>query len=413
MKRGLLIIVALFLIAAVVLSYFDRGREPGPIEIAEDMRARACGGELEEFNAYLDKEAVELALKRSELERMRKDFIYSTTKEPHGSLKVRDIIVNTVPELLSFKLQLYSKQVRAGEFGPICNMELVRVGSNESTVKIRFPGGERSTWGFGKVGQEWKLVSIRDVLPLTLASLKSGKKKAVNGKPPYDNTSSEIVPDPGAAESSTQPVLKEGTKEQAYEPEDHTARIEAPDQTDQPHGAEDKNEIETTVIDNEPEEVVEIIAGPSGHDFRNTSWGMTPAQVQAAEGTEPGIKGPDELVYNTYFKGESVKVRYKFTVNALKSGGVIFLNEHPEEIFYVQDYEKRKGDLTAQYGEPVIDEEIWYNRLYEGAPERMGFAVAIGHLKLRTKWRTESSDILLELKSEDYNMILVLSFHSL
>jgi hypothetical protein len=42
----------------------------------------------------------------------------------------------------------------------------------------------------------------------------------------------------------------------------------------------------------------------------------------------------------------------------------------------------------------------------------MGFAVSIGHPKLKTKWSTESSDILLELKSEDYNITVVLSYHS-
>lgn len=400
MKRGLVIIAVFSLIAAIVLSYFDRGREPGPIEIAEDMRARACGGELAGFNDYIDKEAVEHELKKSELERMRKDFVYSTHKEPDGSLKVRNIIVNTVPELLSLKWQLLNNQVSAGEFGPICNMELVRVGKNGSEVKIKFPGGERSTWRFAKIGQKWKLVSIQDVMPLTIASLKLGKKKRLNHRvSPVDTELRKDLPDRAAKDNPRQPAQEQGTQ----------ALIE---ETDKNRGLRGTQEIEAAIIEAAPVKSKEFKAAPSGYDFRNTSWGMTPTQVAKAEGAEPGAKSSGELEYNTYYKGESVKVRYKFAANALKSGGVIFLNEHPEEIFYVQDFEKRKRDLTAQYGEPVIDEVIWYNRLYEGVPERIGFAVAIGHLKLRTKWRVESSDILLELKSEDYNITPVLSFHS-
>ena len=399
MKRGTTIIALLFFSAALVISYFDRGWETGPIEITEDIRAMACAGELQGFYSYIDKEAVEHSLKKTELERMRKDFIFSSQAEPDGKLGVKDIIVNSVPELISLKWQMIDDQVRAGEFGPICNMEIVRVKDEESAVKIKFPGGERTTWSFAKVGEEWKLVSIKDVLPLTVASLESGKENAMSVRPePEKVPSKETLPEVVEKETGDGPVSAEDTSTRFMEKDALDIPREAPDDIIQEPTIVEDSAVETaSVAKPKGSEVSSLRA--LGHDFRNTRWGMTPSQVAAAEGTEPGTKAQEELVYNTYYRGQSVKVRYKFSENGLKSGGVVFLNEHPEEIFYVQDYINMSG-------------EIWYNRLYEGKPERMGFAVSIGHLKLRTKWRTVSSDILLELKSENYNMNLVLSYHS-
>lgn len=177
--------------------------------------------------------------------------------------------------------------------------------------------------------------------------------------------------------------------------------------------AEHETAIETASIVAEDEEGTDAVPEKAGgYDFRNTSWGMTPDQVAASEGSEPGNGKDGELVFDTWFRGESVKVRYTFSENRLKTGSVVFLTEHPDELFYVQDYARLRDSSTAQYGEPVMDEEIWYNRLYEGRPERMGFAVSIGHLELRTKWRTVNSDILLELKSDNYDITLVLSYNS-
>lgn len=415
MLRGL-IIIALILFAAaasgVIASYFGTEAEPGPIEIAERIRARACGGETLGFNSYIDKAAVEHAVKRSELVRLRKEFVYSTQKRPGGNKNVREYILNSVPELLEVKWQLYDGQVRAGEAGPICNMDIIRAGEAQSTVKLKFPGGERSTWGFGKVGDEWKIVSIIDVRPLTLlASNKSLVSAAKTKRKPKDAPAAEAALEKTKEPGTEKAVSDVPPEEVSSEPD---VRAEPDDTVEEPDKLPESEEVELEAVPevSEPEETVEIAAAGYGSDFRSTSWGMTQAQVKAAEGEEPGGKAPGVLTYDTYFKGESVKVRYKFSEGRLKSGGVIFLNEHPEEIFYVQDFERRRGELTQKYGEPVINEEIWYNRLYEGMPEKMGFAVAIGHLKLRTKWRTGRSDILLELKSEDYDMTLVLSYHS-
>ena len=418
MLRGLIVIALILFIAAatgVVASYFDRGAEPGPIEIAERMRARACGGETPGFNSYIDKQAVEHAVKRSELVRLRKDFVFSTRKRPDGTKNVRGYILDSVPELLEVKWQIYDAQVRAGDAGPICNMDIIRAGETQSTVKLKFPGGERSTWGFGKVGDEWKLVSIVDVKPLTLlASNKSLLSAAKTKKKPVEAPAADVIDDI-AEEKTIEPQVETAVsdaprQEAASEPE---VRAEPDDAVEEPDEVPEiqKVEVEDAPGVSESEEMVEIAAANYGSDFRSTSWGMSPSEVAAAEG-EPGSKGPGVITYDTYFKGESVKVRYNFSEGRLKSGGIVFLNEHPEEIFYVQDFEKRRGELSTKYGEPEINEQIWYNRLYEGMPEKMGFAVAIGHLKLRTKWRTERSDILLELKSEDYDMTLVLSYHS-
>ena len=412
-KRGLVIIAALFLISALALSYFDRGVEPGPIEIVEDMRARACRGEVEGFNDYIDKEAVEKELKRDELQRLRKEYVYSSSREPDGSVKVKERVINELPELLLLKWELFNDQVRAGKFGPICNMEIVRVGEGEGSVKLKFPGGERSLWRFGKVGEDWKLVSIEDTVPLTLSSLKSemgmrDRDKTSEGHPLSDSTEQLAL----KLDTEDSATAIEGTDKLATLKSGAPVRKEIPVRNDTKQVSTERYPDERKDVLEGADGAANLAVKPSGHNFRNTRWGMTPDQVKAAEGKEPQNKSPGELLFDTYFKGERVGVRYKFSGNALRSGGVIFQNKHPQEIFYVQDYAKRRADLTTQYGEPVLDEEIWYNRLYEGVSERMGFAVSIGHLKLRSKWRTKSTDILLELKGEDYDMTLVLSYHS-
>jgi len=45
-------------------------------------------------------------------------------------------------------------------------------------------------------------------------------------------------------------------------------------------------------------------------------------------------------------------------------------------------------------------------------PDRRGFALYIGHLSYKTKWSTMRTDVLLELKSGNYDMLLVAFYYS-
>ncbi|MCZ6864664.1 MAG: hypothetical protein O7D98_03505, partial [Candidatus Dadabacteria bacterium] len=83
-----------------------------------------------------------------------------------------------------------------------------------------------------------------------------------------------------------------------------------------------------------------------------------------------------------------------------------------DEMGYIRNYLRIKELLSLKYGEPRIDQEIWANASYKDMPDRRGFAVYIGHLSYKTKWSTVRTDVLLELKSGNYDMLLEAFYYS-
>ena len=79
---------------------------------------------------------------------------------------------------------------------------------------------------------------------------------------------------------------------------------------------------------------------------------------------------------------------------------------------YIRNYLRIKELLSLKYGEPLFDQETWVNSSYKNKPDRRGFAVFIGYLSYKTKWSTDRADMLLELKSGNYDMLFEVFYNS-
>ncbi len=143
-----------------------------------------------------------------------------------------------------------------------------------------------------------------------------------------------------------------------------------------------------------------------GYDFGSARWGMTKDQVIASQGSNPVSQSEDSLQYTGSYNGANAELIYTFSSGRLVKGRYIVLESAADEASYLRKYESIKRHLTIKYGEPQTDQKNWANTIYKDQPNRHGFAVYIGHLSYKTKWITNRSDILLELRSNNYNMLL-------
>lgn len=158
--------------------------------------------------------------------------------------------------------------------------------------------------------------------------------------------------------------------------------------------------------------------GPS-HDFRNTRWGMSPAQVKLTENAAPVSETelpPYDLAisYKGKYEGLDAEIGYLFSENKLVLGGYAVTNKYEDPARYVKDYDRIKGVLTAEFGAPVRDEKIWSTGQEEGEqkPETYGKAVTEGKLILQTAWSTPATQVFLTLEGGNVNTILSVLYYS-
>ncbi len=139
-------------------------------------------------------------------------------------------------------------------------------------------------------------------------------------------------------------------------------------------------------------------------DFRKTTWGMSKEQVKLSEDIKPVFEEKDTLMYETEVLHMKCYIAYKFIDNILAAAVYSFIDEHSNENDYISDYSNVKDALQKKYGTPKSTDINWRNDLYADEPEQYGFAVSIGHLVYWSKWETDSTDIILSLNGENYEI---------
>ncbi len=89
------------------------------------------------------------------------------------------------------------------------------------------------------------------------------------------------------------------------------------------------------------------------HDFRNVDFGMTAAELIAAEG-EPDEQFPDMYTYldREVYGVPHATLTYEFDENGVCSARTEFNNEYSDEKSYIDEYNTVKENLTKEWGEP-------------------------------------------------------------
>ena len=147
-------------------------------------------------------------------------------------------------------------------------------------------------------------------------------------------------------------------------------------------------------------------------DFRQTHWGMTRAEVRAAEKAKPAADPANDpyLLYRGSVEGLNCLVGYVFLDDQLVRA--LYVIDPAGLIDYLSEYQHLKRALIGEYGQPAKDEEVWSNDLYKDKPEEYGKAVAAGHLKRFTAWKTDTTEINIFLNGHNSKIDLSVDYAS-
>ncbi|MBZ5632483.1 MAG: hypothetical protein LAO55_05075 [Acidobacteriia bacterium] len=170
-------------------------------------------------------------------------------------------------------------------------------------------------------------------------------------------------------------------------------------------------------------------------DFRKAAWGMTRAQVLAAEAAKPSDvrESSGEIIvrYDSMQLGElACRVVYIFAHDKLVRAKYVFDAEHGDPNDFIRDFRAIEPFLHDQYGKPVSERAFWSDAALQDEPKSYleqdrasaadilpsdkfaGPSIAAGHLKLYTRWRGDRTKISHGLTGEDSRITHQIEFLS-
>ncbi len=368
-----------------------------PVQVAERMQVFACAGDVEGFYAYVDKLSVENNLKNIATQKIRENIANTDDLEEFEEV--------VIPSLVVLKWEIMNRELKSGEGGAFCNMQAHSDQGDENSINIVFPDGQTSTWHFEKRAGQLILVSILDEEPFDFAGLglQSKTRNSFESKNRVSQKASQKTEDiekPKPSDSKKPLIAKQRSDSNIALDSEQDKKVI--DSSKEPVPQQERAPI---IVDQAelPSSTEQPIRG---FDFGVARWGMTRGQVISLESSSPISESANSLKYIGRYNGIDAELEYVFSNDRLVKGRYLLLGPHTDETVYLRDYKRIEALLTGKFGKPQINEEQWTNSLYKDNPDRHGFAVYIGHLSYRAKWTTNRSNILLELKSNNYNMLL-------
>jgi len=146
-------------------------------------------------------------------------------------------------------------------------------------------------------------------------------------------------------------------------------------------------------------------------DFRNAKWGMSRAEVIAAEGA-PVEQKAEHMLYRDKISGASVGIILTFVEDKLASAAYILTDSYVEPNQYVLLANQWREAITEKYGEKPRAETKWINPLYRDNPEQLGFAIAAGHAVVKNTWETARTIIIEALAGSNFKTTLGITYTS-
>ncbi len=146
--------------------------------------------------------------------------------------------------------------------------------------------------------------------------------------------------------------------------------------------------------------------------FRNSCWGMTRKRVKQAETSELYYEEDQYLLYRGKIAELDCCIVYRLVEDRLVRARYVITEEHSNRNDYISDYETIKEALTVKYGDPADDQVVWSADLYKEDDDDWGVSVSLGHLVFGCDWSTSSTDVLLMLCGENYEISFVVEYSS-
>jgi hypothetical protein len=169
--------------------------------------------------------------------------------------------------------------------------------------------------------------------------------------------------------------------------------------------------------------------------FRATSWGLSEAQVRAAEKGPPATVrtsgGELFLEYTSSRLGPVTgRMVYIFAQKQLVRARFVVDADHADRNEFIRDFHTVEAELKERYGKPFADRTIWSDDSTQDEPKSyleqdratatgilpsdryVGLAVILGHLKLYTERRQGPSEIWHTLSGEDHQITHQVEYQS-
>lgn len=171
------------------------------------------------------------------------------------------------------------------------------------------------------------------------------------------------------------------------------------------------NMISNDVIQEEDTEEVE----EGEKNFRVANWGDSFQKVERLEGAANLINTPGLYAFEGEVASMPCTVLYSFTDNKLSMGKYIFNVNHSNNNDYIYDYEELVDLLSNKYGNPTSggkDNAIWLDDLFRDDYSGWGTAIASGQLVFDAAWDTPETEVLCQLRGDNYEISLVIQYVS-
>jgi hypothetical protein len=140
--------------------------------------------------------------------------------------------------------------------------------------------------------------------------------------------------------------------------------------------------------------------------FRQTTWGMSKAQVKSVETAKLISNSPTSLQYAVTVDGDSFVADYSFKDDKLIQCTLLYNEKHSSKELYMDKFNEIASTLDKKYGEHT-DYTKWLETLYKDSPESWGLACSAGHVTFRYRWMEKSgSNIGIIMTGDNYKITL-------
>ncbi len=161
--------------------------------------------------------------------------------------------------------------------------------------------------------------------------------------------------------------------------------------------------------------LVLVLGGPPGvwgaeADFRQVRWGMTRAQVRAAEPAAPVNELKAVLIYRQTWLGLDTFLYYYFRAGRLHKAAYAMQNLRDSGEAYVADYAAIKRALTRRYGPPLRDEATVDAARPLGEDSVWKYALLLGDVSRHAVWRAPRTRVALTLREISHFLHFVVQF---
>ena len=148
----------------------------------------------------------------------------------------------------------------------------------------------------------------------------------------------------------------------------------------------------------------------SDADFRNAKWGENVETVKEYELDVTLSGDKDQLSGEVNVGGYDSYVGFFFDNNKLYEGIYAFSLDYSNAGQYIPVYDDLKSMLTQKYGEPYEDEIIPLTKQSQIDYAGPAHALEYGYVVYRSQWETGTTNIMLGMSAEDYEVKLLISY---